>query len=101
MVKKAVYSPLGDTLSVETAFIQAALALDVAAQFAVECKDVEGLSGVASLYIELGSRLLRMGDEGEEDDEEVDQDALDRKVALGFRPEVIEPHIDEETIVDE
>jgi hypothetical protein len=90
LVAKARFEPIGDVISPITAFIQASNALDVAAQLAIECKDIEGLNTVASLYIELGSRLIGTVEEDDEEDE-VDHDALARKVPLGFNPPVVIP----------
>jgi hypothetical protein len=87
LVKKAKFEPIGDVLSPETAFIQAANALDVAGTLAIQHNDVEGISNVAALYIELATRLMGGGDE-EEDDEDVDHEALARKAPLGFSPAV-------------
>lgn len=85
MVKRAKFEPIGEILSPETAFVQAASALDVAGMLAVKHDDVEGMSNVAALYIELATRLMG-GVPEEEDDEEIDHEALARKVPLGFRP---------------
>jgi hypothetical protein len=102
LVAKVKYTPLGDTLSTETAFVQAALALDVAAQFAVDCKDVGGLNNVAALYIELGNNLARMVEGEDEEDEEIDHEALERKIPLGFRPvgpEIVPVEFDEQEVI--
>lgn len=85
MVKRAKFEPIGEILSPETAFVQAANALDVAGMLAVKQDDVEGISNVAALYIELATRLMG-GVPDEEEEEEVDHEALARKVPLGFRP---------------
>jgi len=81
LVAKAKFTPIGNILSSEVAFVQAATALDVAGMFAQERHDVEGMSKVASLYIELGVKMMAPGIGEEEDEEE-----LDRKVPLGFSP---------------
>lgn len=99
MVKRAKFEPIGEILSPETAFVQAANALDVAGMLAVKQDDVEGISNVAALYIELATRL--MGGVPEDDEEEdIDEEALARKVPLGFRPCLVEDEIvpDEEEI---
>lgn len=101
MVSKAKFAPIGDILSPETAFIQAANALDVAGMLAIKQDDVEGMSNVAALYIELGTRLMGGNAEEEDDDEDdVDESALARKVPLGFSPtcspEIIPIEIEEE-----
>jgi hypothetical protein len=96
LVKKAKFEPIGDILSPETAFIQAANALDVAGTMAIQRQDIEQISNVAALYIELATRLMGGVEEEEtesEDDEEVDHEALARKVPLGFSPMVEQPEI--------
>lgn len=82
MVARAKFEPIGEFLSVETAFSQAAMALDVAGRIAQQREDVEGLSNVAALYIELGVRLMGPT----EDEEEVDHEALAKKQPLGYCP---------------
>jgi hypothetical protein len=67
--KVPVYEPLEEELSAETAFLQAATALDIAAMWAVESKDTQSLGSVAQSYIELGTRLMGPPpDEAEEHD---------------------------------
>lgn len=83
MVAKAKFEPIGEFLSVETAFSQAAMALDVAGAIAQQRQDVEGLSNVAALYIELGARLMGPA---EEDEDHVDHEALEKKQPIGYRP---------------
>lgn len=82
-VKVPEYVPLDDVLSSETAFLQAATALDIAAVWAVESKDSEQLGIVAAQYIELGSKLMGPLGEQEEDDEEHDLTSE----SFGFVPE--------------
>lgn len=90
MVKRAKFEPIGDILSPETAFIQAANALDVAGTLAVQRQDIEQISNVAALYIELATRLMGGGEEETEEDDEVDHEALARKAPLGFSPAAVE-----------
>lgn len=97
MVKKARFEPIGEFLSPETAFVQAANALDVAGMLAIKQDDVEGISNVAALYIELGTRLMG-GVPEDEEEEEIDHEALARKVPLGFCPQVVE---EEEIVPDD
>lgn len=87
LVKKAKFEPIGDILSPETAFIQAANALDVAGAMAIQHNDVEGISNVAALYLELATRL--MGGNGEE--EEHDHEDEEEKPQFGFSANVVEP----------
>lgn len=87
LVTKAKFEPIGDILSPEVAFVQAARALDVAGMLAQRREDIEGLANVAALYIELSGRMMG-GVPDEEEDEEVDHEALAKKVPLGFAPDV-------------
>lgn len=90
LVAKDKFEPIGDEVSAATAFIQASNALDLAGKYAVEVKDIEGLNTIASLYIELGTRLL--GEAGDDDDDdEIDHEALSRKIPLGFNPPSVIP----------
>lgn len=68
-VKMPVYEALDEELSAETAFLQAAAALDIAALWAIESRDTQTLGSVAQSYIELGTRLMGPApDEMEEHD---------------------------------
>lgn len=101
MVKRAKFEPIGDLLSPEVAFVQAAAALDVAGMLAQRKEDGEGMANVAALYMELASRLMGgVPDDDDDDEEEVDEEALARKIPLGFCPQVVEDEIipDEEEI---
>lgn len=98
MVKRAKFEPIGDVLSPEVAFVQAAAALDVAGTLAQKKEDVEGMNNVAALYLELASRLMGGVPDDDEDDEEIDEEALARKIPLGFCPQVVE---EEEIVPDE
>lgn len=62
----AKYTPIGDRLNPGIAIIQAATALDVAAKFAVECKDSRALIDVARAWVDISGRLGY--DDEEEDD---------------------------------
>lgn len=64
----AKYTPFGDTLNPGVAIIQAANALDVAAQFAVGSRDSEALVRIAREWVEMSSHLAY--DDEEENDEE-------------------------------
>lgn len=82
MVAQARFRPIGRELNYLTAFAQASDALDVAGRIAQKNEDIEGLSSVAALYIELAVRLMGPVHEMEEEEES------DEKQPLGFRPEV-------------
>jgi hypothetical protein len=103
LVTKAKFEPIGDILSPEVAFVQAARALDVAGMLAQRREDIEGLANVAALYIELSGRM--MGGAPDDEDEEVDHEALARKRPLGFAPdpgpEIIPVELEEEEVPDE
>jgi hypothetical protein len=73
---------LEDELSTETAFLQAATALDIAAMWAVESRDTQTLGAVAQSYIELGTRM--MGPPSDED--EVEEHDLSSDADFGFVP---------------
>lgn len=81
---KPKFNPIGDVLSPETAFIQASNILDLAAEMAFEHKDIEGLSKIAAVYMEMGSRLMVV----QEDDEEEDDDDCNSN-PIGFAPVVM------------
>lgn len=100
MVNKAKFEPIGDVLSPGVAFVQTASALDVAATIAQRQDDIPALLKVAQLYMELSERMMTCL---EEDEEEVDEEALAKKQPLGFSPQVddiIVPELEEE-LVDE
>lgn len=67
--KQPKYEPIGDFLSTESAWVQAAHALDLAGEFAVESRDIPQLTQVAAMYIELGSRMAAPEEEDEEEEE--------------------------------
>lgn len=100
VAKTLKYTPIGDDINAATVFIQATEALDLAAALALGRQDVEGLNTVASLYIELGARLLGEYSAEEEEDDEVDHEALAKKIPLGFNPPEIIPVEQEELDVD-
>lgn len=54
---QAKYVPIGDTIDLSVAFIQAASALDVAARLATENRDQETMLSIALGWLELGRRL--------------------------------------------
>jgi len=56
--EKVKYTPIGDSISPESTFVQAAIALDVAAQFAVESRDTAELNRTAGLWIEMAKALM-------------------------------------------
>jgi hypothetical protein len=60
VVAKVKYTPIGDAISVESTFVQAAIALDVAAQFAVEGRDTEQMNRTAELWIEMSKALMEI-----------------------------------------
>ena len=87
---KAKYEPLGlnDELSMHSAFAQAASALDVAIALAVESRDIEQLSSLSVIWMELASRLsnggLPAGSESDQEDPEF------HRHPLGFTAELRE-----------
>lgn len=83
--QKPKLNPIGDVLSPETAFIQASNILDVAAEMAVEQRDIEGLSKIAAVYMEIASRLMVVQEDGEEEDDDEDYTTN----PIGFAPVVM------------
>lgn len=65
---RAKYSPIGDYLNSETAFLQAADALDMAALIAIKHDDAETLYNVAALWMELGHRVVDEDDDSGDDE---------------------------------
>lgn len=59
-IKKVVYTPIGNSISPEATFVQAAIALDVAAQFAIQQEDARELNRTAELWIEMSKGLLEI-----------------------------------------
>lgn len=89
----AAYTPIGDEISLAIAFGQAAAALDIAATMAVESRDVESLSQIAMVWIEMGSRL----GSGEDDDVDDDGDLAGESddYPLGFASPAVDARIKE------
>lgn len=65
MVKKTKYTPIGNSVSPEATLVQAAIALDVAAQFAVANKSAGLMKKVADGWIEMSKVLLGLEEEEE------------------------------------
>lgn len=86
MVAKVKYSPIGDAISPEATIVQAAIALDVAAQWAVESKNTEQMNNVALGWTELSKVLMAI---------EEDEGPPPEREPAGFRKiEVEEEDID-------
>jgi hypothetical protein len=75
------------------AFVQAAIALDLAGKYADETKDIEQLTQIAAVWIEMGSRLNPQGSDEDEDFEEGDVAGGIDEYPLGFQS----PAVDAET----
>lgn len=54
---QAKYTPVGTSLDLSVALVQAARALDVSAKFAIDVKDHEALITIAAAWLELGKHL--------------------------------------------
>lgn len=69
--RRKAYAEIQGELNAETAYIQAAHALDTAAYLAEENRDVEGLLTVAQTYVAIGERLTPgyHAEDGEEESE--------------------------------
>lgn len=97
VAKKApAYTPIGDELSLPSTFVQAALALDKAAEFAVESRNAEQLTQIAMVWIEMGARL-NGPDGGDEDDEEEEGDVAGESedYPLGFASPAVDARVKE------
>lgn len=79
--KKAKYEPFGDVLSVEVAYLQAAHAIDVAVQYAMERRDIEALQKLSLTWMELGARIIIEPPDDDDDDDDVEEE--DRVVGFG------------------
>lgn len=83
------YEAFGDELSPPVAFLQSASLLDIAGQFAVESRDVDGITTVSVLWMQLGERMMNGGrlvsnSEEEEDDDEEELESEPSKYPIGF-----------------
>jgi hypothetical protein len=69
--KMPAYEAFGNELSPAVSFLQAAALLDLCAELALEVKDIETISGLAIIWMQLGDRLMGppQGSEKEDDDE--------------------------------
>lgn len=94
--KKVTYEPTGDDLNFQVAFSQAAVSLDVAAALAVDSNNVDAMTTVAALWIQMGERLLT-GRPPEQDDDEEEESELDStpRYPIGFSPTEKEEVTDE------
>lgn len=68
--KKLKYIPIGDMLCAETAMIQAAQALDIAAYMAVELRNPETLLRVGVAWAEVAANLTSGGESDDDEEEE-------------------------------
>jgi hypothetical protein len=71
---QAKYVPIGNTIDLSVAFIQAASALDVAAKIATENRDQETMLNIALGWLELGRRLGYASEEEESEEKEKNKD---------------------------
>jgi hypothetical protein len=74
----AKYTPFGNNLNPGVAIIQAANALDVAANFAVASRDTEALVRIAREWVEMSSHLAY------DDSEDTDDEPGDEKDSRSF-----------------
>lgn len=75
------YEAFGTELSVEVAYLQAAHALDVAVQMAIDCRDIEQLQRLSLTWMELGARLIEGPDDVDDDD---DAETTEEVMVIGF-----------------
>lgn len=89
---RAKYTPVGQSLDLGVALIQAASALDMSAQFAIECRDHESLITIAAAWLELGRRLEY---DGEEDESPVERNPIGFSYAVDSDIETVPRNTDE------
>ncbi len=90
MVARTKFTPIGTELSPSVAFVQAAYALDVAGMLAQKKEDIEGMCNVGALYIQLAETMMGPGVPQDEEEDEVDHEALARKQGyFGFKPQIV------------
>lgn len=77
------YTPIGDEISMGSAFVQAAIALDLAGKYAAETQNIEQLTNIAAVWMEMGSRLNPQGSD-EDELEEGDVAGGTEDYPLGF-----------------
>lgn len=99
MVKRAKYSEIGDVLGVESAFIQASKALDVAGYLAEENRDIDSLLKVAQTWVVIGERLSP--DYHEDDDDEEEKAPFGFAVADAVSEHTVEPELPTEEMEEE
>jgi hypothetical protein len=96
VAKKApAYTPIGDELSLPSTFVQAALALDKAAEFAVESRNADQLTQIAMVWIEMGARLNAPNGDDDEEDDEGDVAGESEDYPLGFASPAVDAKIRE------
>jgi hypothetical protein len=94
---QAKYIPIGDTIDLSVAFIQAASALDVAAKLATENRDQETMLSIALGWLELGRRLGYANEE----ESETPEKSKDFGFSLNSHTETTEELEPEEEAEDE
>ena len=78
------YEAFGDTLSPSVSYLQAGAVLDIAAEFAVDSRDIEQLTTIAALWVQLGERLMSgHAEEDDTEDNDVELDSTPRN-PIGF-----------------
>jgi hypothetical protein len=87
------YTPIGRELSTASTYVQAALALDLAASLAVESRDAEQLTQIAMVWLEMGSRLSGGDDEEEDEFEEGDVAGDSESYPLGFASPAVDAEV--------
>jgi hypothetical protein len=86
------YTPIGDDVSFGAVLVQAAIALDLAGNYAAETKDANQLIGVAHGWLQLAERLVNPAGDGEPDGE---PDELESEHPLGFVSPAVDAMIKE------
>jgi len=96
-VSAPAVKPTGNVLSYEVAYSQAVTALDKAAEWAVQSKNIDALTTIASLWVQMGNSLLENTQPDDKDDEE-DESDLDSepRYPMGFSPNTKEEELEDE-----
>ncbi len=88
-VHEITYIPLSGDIGPEDIFSQSAQALDLAALFAFERKDIEGMAKVAREWTRLGAALAGI--------EEVPEEQKKKIINFGFNKEIVEEEKDDKS----
>lgn len=90
--------PTGALLNYEVAYSQAVTALDKAAEWAVQSKNIDALTTIAGLWVQMGDSLLEHTTSTNDNDEDEDESDLDSepRYPMGFSPNMKEEELEDE-----